>query len=371
MSCLSSTSPIPYISISPAPEEDPIVEPFSPFSALPVPPSDQNGFRPSYLTPPISITSFKHSYSPLHPVPAVGQGLENQKFQVLLAASKQTKVPGGSNQSVEFRKEIAMKAHKKGHSDRRALFLSKLQSSPSPTATTTPKTPPESPAIFHYSLPSPGLESPLSLFESWSGNHTNDASHTWVERVDFRLVDEQSKPKPKPLLNSSSTKPACGAPSLDQISARLIPRPAKLDNVKMALANEDLPRPFVGIGRLRMPLRTQVILQSDDRTKSTPSPLPSPPPEPHALVVPRSCSLTTAQLTESNLNSLNSRDQKAFNMLFTLMKRRLSSEFNSTGVQEEEVPPKLRWRHSAPADITPLRARSGFEHPVLSLSGGF
>lgn len=113
MSCRSS--PIPFISISPAPEEDPIVEPFSPFSALPIPQSNQNGFRPSHLTPPTSITSFKRSLSSLHPAPAVGQGLEIQKFQVLLAASKQRNVSGKSNQSVEFRKEIAKKAHKNGH----------------------------------------------------------------------------------------------------------------------------------------------------------------------------------------------------------------------------------------------------------------
>ena len=112
MSCHSS--PIPFISISPAPVEDPIVEPFSPFSALSVPSNDQNAFRPSHLTPPTTITSFKRSPSPLHPAPA-GQGLESQKFQVLLAATKRRKVSGGSNQSVEFRKEIAMKAHKNGH----------------------------------------------------------------------------------------------------------------------------------------------------------------------------------------------------------------------------------------------------------------
>ena len=113
MSCHSS--PIPFISISPAPVEDPIVEPFSPFSALSFPPSDQNAFRPSHLTPPTTITSFKRSFSPFRPAPAVGQGLESQKFQVLLAASKQRKISGGSNQSVEFRKEIAMKAHKNRH----------------------------------------------------------------------------------------------------------------------------------------------------------------------------------------------------------------------------------------------------------------
>jgi hypothetical protein len=110
MACHSS--PIPFISISPAPEEAPIVEPFSPFSALSYPPSDQDAFRPYHLTPPTTITSFKRSFNP---VPAVGKGLESQKFQVLLAASRERKASGGSNQSVEFRKEIAMKAHKNGH----------------------------------------------------------------------------------------------------------------------------------------------------------------------------------------------------------------------------------------------------------------
>ena len=109
------SSPIPFISISPPPEDDPIEEPFSPFSALPVPPIDQNAFRPSHLTPPTTITSFKRPLSPLHPIPAVGQGLESQRFQILLAASKHRKVSAGSDQSANFRKEIAMRAHKNGH----------------------------------------------------------------------------------------------------------------------------------------------------------------------------------------------------------------------------------------------------------------
>jgi len=275
-----------------------------------------------------------------------------------------------------------MKAHKNGHSDRRALFLSKLQAPPSPTAMTTPKTPPESPGNFLYSFPSPGLESSQTLFDSWSGNHTDDVPHTWVERVDF---DERSKSKP--LLDRSSTKPARGLPSLDQISARFS-RPAKLDDVKMtcgAVTNENLPRPSVGIGRLRMPLRTQVILQSEsDNQQKAKTPFkPLPPPlslEPFAqtFVIPRSPSSAPANLTMSNLNSLNSRDQKASNMLFTLRKRRLSFEFNSTagqetavGSEEGEASSKLRWRRSAPADMTPLRARFGFEHPVLASPGGF
>jgi hypothetical protein len=115
MSCLSY--PIPFISISPAPEEEPIAEPFSPFSAIRIPPSDQNAFRPSHLTPPTTITSFKRSFSHFHSVALPERGLESQKFQVLLAASKQRKALGqsGFNQSVNFRKEIAIKAHKNGH----------------------------------------------------------------------------------------------------------------------------------------------------------------------------------------------------------------------------------------------------------------
>jgi hypothetical protein len=243
--------------------------------------------------------------------------------------------------------------------------------------TTFKETPPESPGIFPDFLSSPGLESSLSLFESWSGNHVNDVPHTWVERDDF---DE--RPESKPSLNHSSTKPARGLPSLDQISARFS-RPAKLDDVKMtcdALTTEHLPRPSVGIGRLRMPLRTQVILQSDNQPKQYTPSKPLPPPlslEPSAqtFVISRS---TPAQLTESNLNSLTSRDQKASNMLFTLRKRRLSSEFNRTAGQETAIDSeegeatfKLRWRRSAPADMTPLRARFGFEHPVLASPGGF
>jgi hypothetical protein len=375
------SSPIPFISISPAPEEDPIVEPFSPFSALSFPPSDQDAFRPSHLTPPTTITSFKRSLSPFHPVLAVGKGLESQKFQVLLAASKKRKASGGSNQSVEFRKEIAMKAHKNGHSDRRTLFLSKLQA-PSPTAMTTSKeTPPESSGIFPNFLSSPALESSLTLFDSWSGNHGDDVSRTWVECDDF---DERSKYKPS--LNRSSTKPARGLPSLDQISARFS-RPAKLDNVNMtcdAHTMEHSSRPSVGIGRLKMPLRTplqtQVILQSGNQPKqfTRSKPLLAPlslEPSTQTFSISRSAPV---QLTQSNLNSLNSRDQKASNMLFTLRKRRVSSEFNPTAgeetaiySEERDATYKSRWRRSAPADMTPLRARFGFEHPVLASPGGF
>src|SRR2546421_296785 len=73
--------------------------------------------------------------------------------------------------------------------ERRALFLSKVQAPPSPTATMTPKTPPDSPAIFHYTLPSPGLVSPLAMFDNLNDNN-DSAPHKWVEQVDFRLPSD-------------------------------------------------------------------------------------------------------------------------------------------------------------------------------------
>lgn len=58
--------------------------------------------------------------------------------------------------------------------ERRQTFLARLLASPSssPTTLTTPVTPPDSPAVFHYRLPSPGLLSPLALFEALDTNGT-------------------------------------------------------------------------------------------------------------------------------------------------------------------------------------------------------
>lgn len=101
--------------------------------------------------------------------------------------------------------------------ERRAIFLSKVLAPPSPTATLTPKTPPESPAIFHYTLPSPGLVSPLALFETSGGNSMHGvplyaSCKPWVEQVDFRFPSYN---------NCKTLADHKGMPSLDQISARM------------------------------------------------------------------------------------------------------------------------------------------------------
>jgi hypothetical protein len=376
MDCLPS--PIPQISISPAPQEEPEIEPASPFMSLTFSAqSDEDGFRPVHLTPPPSPCSFKRPHSPLHPIGQVrpGKGLDGDRFQAMLSAVKDRSAFSGGRRSTDLRKEIALKVHKNKQVERRALFLSKVQAPPSPTATITPKTPPESPAIFHYSLPSPGLVSPLALFESLNENNYS----VRVEQVDFRLpggYDEQPK--------CDKVKPSLGLPSLDQISARLISRYAKPDvaespHIQVTPSPANRPRPSIGIGRLRMPLRTGNQPATHDGDKAKPNQPPKSPllhlsPELRVttLVVPRTQTTSPVQLTETNLNALNSRDQRAHNMLSTLRRRTLSSECKSTAPPPEDINVQYKWRRrSAPADMMPLRPRTGFEHPVLALPGGF
>ena len=254
--------------------------------------------------------------------------------------------------------------------ERRALFLSKVQAPPSPTAALIPKTPPDSPAIFHYTLPSPGLVSPLALFESLHDSQ-DGVRHSWVEQVDFKQA--------KPVYQKAKVYP--GLPTLDQISARLIPHSAQEDSAEfpaLSPRNGLKPRPSVGVGRLRMPLRTQptmpLELQPKPRAALPPkSPLLHLSPDLHitTLVVPRTHSPTSLQLTEINLDALNSRDQRVHNMLSTLRRRTSPSEHNFNP-RSDECQSQHKWRRrSAPADLMPLHARIGFEHPVLALPGGF
>ncbi|KAF8912854.1 hypothetical protein CPB84DRAFT_1670672 [Gymnopilus junonius] len=360
---------IPQISISPAPPEEPCIEPASPFASFAFcVQGDDDGFRPVHLTPPPTSCTFKRPRSPLNPVdePMPGKGLDGDRFQVLLNAAKST----GAKRGTDLRKTIALKVHKNKQAERRALFLSKVQAPPSPSATITPKTPPESPAIFHYSLPSPGLMSPLALFETLK----EDSYSIRVEQVDFRLPGEMGKQ-----YKHDEPKPPMGLPSLDQISARLIPRSAKADaDLAVNTTATKPPRPSIGVGRLRMPLRTsnQHASHPSENVKPTlppKSPLLHLSPELRVttLVVPRSRTTSAAQLTESNLNAFNSRDQKAHAMLSTIRRRTLSSDFKAPPPAEDPDAQHKWRRRSAPADIMPFRPRTGFEHPVLALPGGF
>ncbi|KAH9486744.1 hypothetical protein JR316_0000809 [Psilocybe cubensis] len=376
-----SSSPIPQISISLAPPEVPPIEPSSPFSSLAFNTiQDDDGFRAVHLTPPPTISSFKRVLSPrspLNPDPAKqSKGLDNDRFQALLNATKERSAYSGGKKDVDLRKEIALKVHKNKQLERRALFLSKVQAPPSPTATVTPKTPPESPAIFHYSLPSPGLVSPLALFESLNEDR-GAVPHTWIEQVDFRLPEEQSKQS-----KYEKVGPPRALPSLDQISARLISRHGKADPLghhdATPIITVSRPRPSVGVGRLRMPIRAQPaapIEQKPQPVLPPKSPLQLDPElRVTTLVVPRtSTTYRAVELTETNLNALNSRGQTAHNMLSTLRRRTLSTESKAAAPNPGDAEAQLKWRRrSAPPDMMQQsRARTGFEHPVLALPGGF
>ncbi|KAG6850807.1 hypothetical protein H0H93_008110 [Arthromyces matolae] len=367
---MDSTLVTPQISISLAPPDEPVVEPRSPFSPISSTPIDDNDdtFRPVYLTPPPSLTKFDTVAKPSSPLRPNDNGsdpthgLERQRFEALLQATRERNLMLGSKKTSDLRKEITLKAHKiKQVERRRALFLSKVLAPPSPSATLTPKTPPESPAIFHYSLPSPGLVSPLAVFESL----TEDSKHgcpvegrePWIEKVDFRAPRTSEK--------LSSRTAGRTLPSLDQITARIVSngggQARNSEGVKPTLppaTAPDRPRLQFGVGRLRGPTST---------SNSKPVDIPT-----SHLIDCQGEKEEIAPLTQSNLSILSSRARKAEDMLSTLRRRTTSYEPRPDCVVTQDNNRGAQWkRRSAPADLLPLHQRSGFEHPVLALPGGF
>src|SRR6266702_185144 len=265
--------------------------------------------------------------------------------------------------------------------ERRALFLSKVSAPPSPTATGRRKGPPESPSIFHYSLPSPGLISPLALFESLQQSETIGSIQfpsvqPWVEQVDYRR------------LKGANSR----APSLEQITAHL----SSQGHSAAAASKEEYHR---------RPIPLPTFLRASSHMRFTPEPLDvfsdkmpeaeitqSFPEEIHAPVpktagfpnssqgpelevitrlVPRSSSSSPTELTERNLTTfLNSRTLTGRDMMSKLKRRTTSPSVdgpNSRTVDEDER--RLR-RISAPAEL-PRRERVGFAHPVLARPGAF
>ncbi|KAF8922359.1 hypothetical protein CPB85DRAFT_1267158 [Mucidula mucida] len=348
--------PIPQISISPAPPQESLDEPFSPFPWAT--PDADDSFRPMHLTPPPATAKFVRQLSPLRPADASGKvqgkGLEPERFEALLKASRERNAVVVAKRT-DLRKEVALKAHKSKQVERRALFLRKILAPPSPTATTQPATPPESPAIFHYSLPSPGLVSPLALFDSLNSDKSGSGPlsyprEPWVEQVDFRMPSPPKDNGTKAAIHE--TKATKSLPSLDQISARLQRVPI----------TESAPRS----NRLPAFLTQAHAPDATERpTLSSPNLLVDPVIQVTTIRVPRTRRLASLDLSESNLLALNSREKTAKDMLSTLRRRMVP-------IEEEPPVDDRKWRrHSAPADLSPGKPRSGFEHPVLLLPGGF
>jgi len=277
-----------------------------------------------------------------------------------------------------------MKAHKSKQMERRALFLSKVNAPPSPTATALPKTPPESPAILHYTLPSPGLDSPLALFESLQqtvGPVQFPSVKPWVEQVHYRQ------------LNGACMRP----PSLEQITARLS---SHGHSATVNTAKDEYHRPPIRLPTfLRSPPRmrraiSQHYVGSGEGTDDEQNPEAEITPGPGELIIPLpktrtvpslsgpgllvttttisgTSSSSSSALTEVNLSALNSRALTRRDMMSKL-KRRVSGlpsadGVGGYGVDEDE---RRARRISAPAEL-PKRERDGFAHLVLALPGAF
>ncbi|EJF66555.1 hypothetical protein DICSQDRAFT_130813 [Dichomitus squalens LYAD-421 SS1] len=408
-------SPVPEISISLASPEEPAPEPFSPFSECTFLSDDSESFRPSLLSPPPSSMTPKQ-LSPLRPkdAPVTGKGLERERFEAMLQAQRERNAALGSKRSSDLRKEIALKVHKSKQMERRALFLSKVQAPPSPSATFIPVTPPESPAVFHYSLPSPGLESPLEVFEALTLGRSNvSACQPWVEQVDFRLPGDVHPKAPLRSTPATATKRKV-LPSLDQITARMssighvaapaheeharasmrlpsfLRTPARVEQPAVQSTKAETLQPAAraraklptGVGRLRFPTREAAEAPKVEIAQPTPCLPPVSPRSPLAprlqvttTVVPRTASSSPVELTESNLMkfSADSRERTAHNMLTRLRRRTLPPQIAvpAPGAidMEDETERKSR-RHSAPPEL-PQRNRIGFSHPILELPGAF
>jgi hypothetical protein len=270
--------------------------------------------------------------------------------------------------------------------ERRALFLSKINAPPSPTATSLPKTPPESPAIFHYSLPSPGLVSPLALFESLqqkdlAGPIRHPAVQPWVERVQYCQ------------LKNAGVRP----PSLEQITAHL----SSHGNPTAARDKDDYRRPPIPLPTfLRPPSHAKAAKSASQPSEKTDGPqiiepetatpisgageFHTPLPDTHVLptasrlnlqvtttMIPRSSSSSLTELTEVNLRALNSRTLTGRDMMSKLKRRTSGVPFTDyvggRGADEDE---RRARRISAPAEL-PKRQRDGFAHPILALPGAF
>lgn len=367
---------LPEICISPPPPSEDFVEPFSPFDNVKFTvQEDEYTYRPALLSPPPCMP--RH-LSPLSPedAPVKSQGLERERFEKLLQSSRERSAALGQKKAPDLRKELALKTYKSKQMERRARFLLKVAEPPCPSAAYEPKTPPDSPAIFNYSLPSPGLISPLAMYEHLEEGCVT--SQPWTEQVDFRLPKSAVQPKPRcPALTFKGGKVL---PSLDEISARLsfknLPGaqqatrrlPSFLQKRQGAVTEPEKPATPapITIGRLRMPgSRSRGASPPPEQQVYGVPPSPvTPRLQVTTTVVPRMPRSTATNLTESNL--------EAFSRSHLLRSVRPISLASPTPVPAStaRVEDRVVRRRSAPAEL-PVRPRSQFKHPVLDLPGGF
>jgi hypothetical protein len=100
---------IPHISISLAPPEEAEIEPYSPFSSMPLTAGDEDAFRPRHLSPPPTFASF--GLEDTDDVEVLGR----EHSQAPLEASINRDVAISGNKTGGLRKELAYNAHINRH----------------------------------------------------------------------------------------------------------------------------------------------------------------------------------------------------------------------------------------------------------------
>src|ERR1700761_2948714 len=129
---------LPQITISSAPPEELIVEPFSPFYSAKATSNDlDDDYRLTHLTPPPTHLKFSPNLpSPLGPTGNQSKGLEKDRFEALLKATRERNAYSQGKRDGSLRKEIALKQHKNKqgwtdlfyHSSFRSHFFSRAAS---------------------------------------------------------------------------------------------------------------------------------------------------------------------------------------------------------------------------------------------------
>lgn len=254
------------------------------------------------------------------------------------------------------------------------MFLSKIDARPTVDATMTPVTPPESPAVFHFSLPSPGLVSPLALFETLEKNELEQRRTGWVEQIDFRAQAEEKKEKAK-------RRSHARIPSLDEISARMRPAPQSVAQQRPTGTTTRAPIPLPAF----LGSRTTTVGAIPRRKPEVQGPLP---PVPTALkraplIIPsrrKSADMTPISVVEvprvtvtvaSPVTPTSSPTAVSKPIARTPMNRTTASPAPAAPKGRAEranaMVERLRKRISAPAALPAIRE----QHPILLVRGGF
>jgi hypothetical protein len=333
------------------------------------------------------------------------QGVDPARFESMLqfARSERSAIASNaSNKQLELRKEVAFKAHQSRQAERRRLFLSKIVALPSPTATSTPVTPPESPAVFHFTLPSPGLVSPLALFETLDYDPNN--VDVRIEHVDFRArakrdadamaaitrnvkqsmeINGLSYGLPSPGRRQHRQPHSTALPSLAQISARLsatsnvttnrAPATTGASRLPAFLRKADAgpvspPSPVVATPAAAVAPATRLpaFLRSREQKKSPTSSSgssdtvrPRSPAPPTLSITPPDAPLPSPTPSIAIFSPTDSPSSAFLSDDAVLLDQRAR--------HAKDMVDKLRRRVSAPAELTSRKDT----HPILKVHGGF